>query len=207
VVGAAVVGASVAGAAAVVPALISTALMSALLIAPQSTEFSTKVALLAGLAILCGARPVLARVRTITAPISARLSADERGAVVGAAALLSVVAFSAATVVAGGHAREPQLTISSQSLPPVPSIGWTAPPSIPAVTFAVEVLELDPSMADVATRQHLLVAVPRDLAVERFLMETGDAESLAAVDHGARLTELRAVLAARSSDEDDGAHG
>jgi hypothetical protein len=178
--------------------------MATLLIAPQSTEFGTKVALLAGLAIVCGSRPVLARVHAVTAPISARLSADERGAVVGAAAVLSVIAFSAATVVAGGHAREPQLAISSQSLPPVPSIGWKAPESIPAVTFAAEVLELDPSMADATARQQLLLAVLRDLAVEEFLMETGDAESLAAVDHGARLNELRAVLGAGAPDEDGG---
>jgi hypothetical protein len=179
--------------------------LATLLIAPQRTEFGAKVGLLVALTIMCAVRPLLAhagrrwgpRARSMVAP----LSSDERGVVVGAAAMVAAVVFAGATVYVGGHAREPQLTISSESLPPVPSIEWSAPQSVPSVTVDPEVLDLDPAMARPAARQHLLLAVLRNLAVEGLLMKTGAGELLAAVDHGARLNELRSIIAGRAPAE------
>ena len=75
-------------------------LLAALLIAPQTTEFGSKVALLAALAIVCAARPIL----ELAAPLlrAARLVDAAR---VGAAALAGAVAFVGLLVVAGIPAR------------------------------------------------------------------------------------------------------
>jgi hypothetical protein len=181
------------------------AVIATMLIAPQRTEFGTKVGLLAALAITCASRPVTAAVRRRWAPrvraLVGPMSPDERGVLVGVAAIATVIVFVVATVSAGAHAREPSPVIASESLPPVPAIEWTAPVSVVEVTFEPLVLELDSSMADRQERRGLLLAVLENLAIEGALMEAGDAESLAAVAHGARLSELRSMLSQSSVDE------
>lgn len=52
-------------------------------------------------------------------------------------------------------------------------------------------------MTNPSERDELLRAVLLDLATEATLMRRGDAASLASVDHGARLIELRSVLDSR----------
>jgi len=77
-------------------------LLATLLIAPQTTEFGTKVAVLGALFLACGARPLLALLR------STRLSgwARPRGrAAVAAATLAGAPSFAALVVVAGIPAR------------------------------------------------------------------------------------------------------
>ena len=64
---------------------LSVGLLATILIAPQRTEYGTKVAVLGALAIVCGARPLLARFLPAV-PLPAR-----RLAVVGAAALAAYV--------------------------------------------------------------------------------------------------------------------
>jgi len=74
-------------------------LLAALLIAPQTTEFGSKVAVLAALALVCAARPVLEVVGT------AVRRRDWSNRAVGAAALAGTVAFVSLLVVAGIPAR------------------------------------------------------------------------------------------------------
>ena len=74
-------------------------LLAALLIAPQTTEFGSKVALLASLAIVCAARPIL----MLAAPLLRRRVWSTR--TVGAGALAGAVAFVSLLVVAGIPAR------------------------------------------------------------------------------------------------------
>jgi hypothetical protein len=87
-------------------------LLATLLIAPQTTEFATKVAVLGALAIACAARPVAevlaTRVGTFWAP-SGRVRA-------GALALAGTVAFAGLVVLAGVPARTDTAAASSPGL-------------------------------------------------------------------------------------------
>ena len=179
------------------------AAVATLLIAPQQTEFGAKVALLAALTIACAARPALAWARPRCATLSRRtmrpLSSDERGLMAGVMVVAGVAVFVVATVAVGAHAREADAVIPGDALPMVPAIDWKAPAFLPEVALAADVTELDPTMADTRSRQDLLRAVLLDLAIERELLERGDVEGLAAVDHGARLAEVRAALSSLSA--------
>ena len=74
-------------------------LLAALLIAPQTTEFGSKVALLAALTLVCAARPIL----LLATPLLRRRGWSTR--TVGAGALAGAVAFASLLVVAGIPAR------------------------------------------------------------------------------------------------------
>ncbi len=82
-------------------------LLAALLLAPQTTEFGSKVAVLSALAIVCAARPLL----VLLAEAARKHGWDGRFAVrrasraVGAAALAGTVVFVGLLVVAGNPAR------------------------------------------------------------------------------------------------------
>ena len=81
---------------------VSLGLLGALLIAPQTTEFGSKVALLAALALVCAARPPLVLIGEL---LRSRGWSVRRGRVTGAAALGGAVAFISLLVVAGIPAR------------------------------------------------------------------------------------------------------
>ena len=94
---------------------VSIGLLSALLIAPQTTEFGAKVALLGSLTLVCAARPILILLGEATAAqrgwlgarlalVFARLRAARRGAI-GAGALGAAGLFAIALVLAGIPAR------------------------------------------------------------------------------------------------------
>jgi Na+-translocating ferredoxin:NAD+ oxidoreductase RnfD subunit len=104
-------------------------LLAVLLIAPQTTEFATKVAVLAALALVCAARPlielVLSAERTRPAVDRTRLRIRSAGtAALSAAAAVSVLA-ATGLVFAAGRAAEPALgdadvlSASSGTLPEV----------------------------------------------------------------------------------------
>ncbi len=184
---------------------IAVAGVATLLIATQRTEYGAKVALLGSLTLVCALRPAVALVhrrwgrrthRTIVA-----LSPDVRGLMVGFGTIVAAVVFAATTVAAGARAREPLLAVPVEELPPLPrlpSIGSDSPRQVPDVSIGESVLDLDPEMAEPAARGDLLRAVLLDLQIEAALLRQGDAAGLAAVDHGARLVELRSLLDARS---------
>ncbi len=86
-------------------------LVATLLIAPQTTEFATKVAVLAALALLCAARPLLERLFPAAGSADDRPSAwasrfTRRGRLAtGALALAGAAAFAGLVVLAGIPAR------------------------------------------------------------------------------------------------------
>jgi ASPIC and UnbV/FG-GAP-like repeat/NQR2, RnfD, RnfE family len=87
-------------------------LLAVLLIAPQTTEFATKVAVLAALAIACAARPLIELVLTAEPPRSAvdrtRLLVRSAGrTALGAGATVGVLAATAVVFVAGLAAKPP----------------------------------------------------------------------------------------------------
>ncbi len=83
---------------------VSIGLLAALLLAPQTTEFGSKVAVLSALAIVCAARPLL---ELLGAAVRRRGWAGGLAAsrTVGAAALAGAVVFVGLLVVAGNPAR------------------------------------------------------------------------------------------------------
>ena len=86
---------------------VSIGLLAALLIAPQTTEFGSKVAVLAALAIVCAARPLLVLLADAARRRGweGRFDVRRAGRAVGAAALAGAVVFVGLLVVAGIPAR------------------------------------------------------------------------------------------------------
>ena len=98
-------------------------LLAVLLIAPQTTEFATKVAVLGALTIVCAVRPLalLARSRArsldgLFAPVAAR-GAEARRAALGAVGVMGAVVFAGLVLLAGIPARpSAAATTPSQSM-------------------------------------------------------------------------------------------
>lgn len=177
---------------------LAVAATSALLMAPQTDEFGAKVGLLAGLVIVCAARPLIDRI--VPAPGSAR---DDLGAVLhGSAAapaaarrigvgVLAAAVAGVAIVAAGSPARGTVLPDGVEALNrPAPAVD---PATLPPITIDREVVEFDHERA--ADGMHeVVVALAQDLALESRALLERDEELLAAVDHGDRLDEMLARL-------------
>ena len=185
---------------------IAVAMVCTLLIAPQTTEFGAKVALLSGLVVLCVAR--LFFERFLPAPgserdrlgVFARAGRDGdryltpgralgRGAIVGA----TVVVVGAAVVAAGASARESLVTTSTATgSGPVaqPQLDAHVDPStLPLVTVDPEVTDrgdLSPSDA-----QDVALTLAENLEVEGQALRRGEQSLLPTVDDGDRLFALQ----------------
>jgi hypothetical protein len=186
---------------------VAVAMVCTLLIAPQTTEFGAKVALLSGLVVLCVAR--LFFERFLPAPGSerdrlgafARAGRDGdryltpgraigRGAIVGA----TVVVVGATVVVAGAPARESLVVASTEAASgPVAQPQLDAhrvdPSTLPQVT-------LDPDVTDrgdlsQAEAQAIALTLAENLEVEAQALRGGERSLLPAVDDGRRLTTLQ----------------
>jgi hypothetical protein len=186
---------------------VGVATVCTLLIAPQTTEFGAKVALLSGLVVLCVARLFLERF--LPAPGSERDhlgtfagaaggSGDRyltpgralgRGAIVGA----TVVVVGATVVVAGAPARESLVTASTSAASgPVaqpPLDVHIDPSTLPQVTFDPDVTDRgDLSQADA---QAVALTLAENLEVEAQSLRRGEQSLLPSVDDGQRLTTLQ----------------
>jgi Na+-translocating ferredoxin:NAD+ oxidoreductase RnfD subunit len=156
-------------------------LLAALLAAPQTTEFATKVAVLSALFIVCAARPLL-----ILFAEAARSRGWSRGGLAagiatrtaGAAALAGAVAFVSLLVVAGIPAR----SSAGATLPPVPASNDSI-----AVTFqpAQGIAPIDDRAA-----HRIAGDVATDLQVESDSLRLRDLERATAGADGARLAAV-----------------
>jgi Na+-translocating ferredoxin:NAD+ oxidoreductase RnfD subunit len=174
------------------------ALASTLLMAPQTNEFGTKVGLLAGLVLICAARPVLDRY--LPEP---RSTADDlgrfavrlaRGRDAGAGAArgalrvgliaLVVMVVGVGIVAAGTPARGVVVADTGEILDGVPH--QVDPATFPAITISPELQDWDIGIA-----QDLLLSLAEDLELENQALLKGDASILAAADHGERLAEMQ----------------
>jgi Na+-translocating ferredoxin:NAD+ oxidoreductase RnfD subunit len=177
---------------------LAVAATSTLLIAPQTDEFGAKVGLLAGLVIVCAARPLIDRAVPETGSAaddlrsflrgSAERSAAPMRAVAGA---LAVVVAGVAIVAAGTPARGTVLPDGVEALNrPAPAVD---PDTLPPITIDPEVIEFDHERAGVGMHE-VVVALSQNLALESRALLERDEELLAAIDHGDRLDEMRARL-------------
>jgi Na+-translocating ferredoxin:NAD+ oxidoreductase RnfD subunit len=171
------------------------AVVSVLLMAPQTDEFSTKVGLLAGLVLVCAARPLLDRL--VPEPKSAaddlrrfvgglRLGAPARA---GLAALV-VLAVGAGVVLAGSPARGVVVASSAEVLGRLPN--QVDPGTLPPVT-------IDDGVTDYIAGggiQEVVVTLAQNLEFENQALLRRDASILPAVDHGDRLSEMQERLTA-----------
>ncbi len=181
------------------------ALVSTLLMAPQTNEFGTKVALLGGLAIVCACRPLLDRL--LPAPRStaddlrwwARRTAIGRGAgeLVHPALLRVVVSLAAvslvasAIVVAGVPARGVIVPNLSDVLGRVPHD--VDPATFPNISVEQGVLDWNHEISGPGA-QEIVLSLVENLLLENQAMRRGDETILEAVDHGDRLDEMQARL-------------
>ena len=154
---------------------VAIALVAVLLIAPQTTEFATKVAVLASLALVCAARPVgeiiLSRRSSLRVPSLSR-------ARVGALALAGAAVFAGLVVLAGIPART-----SEAAAGPVVNVS-----ELPEVT----VVPSDDVSTQLDRETALKIAsdLVSGLRTESEALASGDAELAATVAGGARLAGL-----------------
>jgi hypothetical protein len=178
---------------------------STVLMAPQTDEFGTKVGLLAGLMVVSAVRPLLEKVLP-----EAKTPADNlrgfiaRAATAGGrvpraaglvAATIVLLVYGAGVVVAGAPARAQVVgTSSSELLGRLPS--QVDPATLPPITIGQDVVDFNSVVAQPTTMQGILVTVAQNLELENQALLHRDGTILAAVDHGDRLTQMQAVLAA-----------
>jgi hypothetical protein len=182
------------------------AVVCTLLIAPQTTEFGAKVALLSGLVVLCVARPLFARVFPLAGSDRDRLGPFVRGlgrnangskatgrSIAGGAILAAAIVLLATTVVAAGTpAREPSAIRArpeTSSRTPADLGVRVDPTTLPRVTLDADVTEKG-GLSEVGA-QAIAVTLAENLEVEARALERGDEELVSMVDDGQRETTLR----------------
>ena len=185
--------------------LVATA--STLLMAPQTNEFGTKVGLLAGLVVVCAARPILDRILPEPRSAADDLSRFGAGLVVGggagsgalrrvgrgAIAITAVLVLGVGVVVAGTPARGSLGPDTSEMLRGVPHEVDTT--TFPAITVGQDVLDFDPKLAGSGAQQ-LLLTIAENLELENRALLRRDGDLLTAIDHGDRLIDMQARLQA-----------
>ena len=149
-------------------------LLATVLIAPQTTEFATKVAVLAALAIACAARPLL--VLAGSTGLAARLTGLGRRR----AAALSIAGAAAVCVI-----------VVLAGIPGRPATAAEAAAGDPGSLPAVTVVQADGlARIEPATARRIAGDVVADLQVESEALRLRDAERATAAADGAWLAEL-----------------
>ena len=179
-------------------------LASTLLMAPQTDEFGTKVALLAGLVVVCVARPLLDR--SVPEPgatsdevgrFTARLALGNgpRGAVRtlarAAVAVAAVLVIGAGIVVAGTPARTPTAPDTAAVLARMPE--RVDPATFPTITIEPDVTDWNHEISGPGARD-IVLTLAENLELENQALLQTDASILPVVDHGDRLGEMQARL-------------
>jgi hypothetical protein len=195
----------------------SVAFIAALLVAPQRTEFSTKVAILAALVVVCALQPLAQRLLPspgtgedrLRSWIKARFAhmtpraavAPVRLLVPSAASLVLLTGCAGLLVAAAVPAREPSNTTtsaapSSAHIPARPAIALD-PAAVPPVDVTPAVRSADSSMTDSKAREMVRDLV-EDLMIESLAVQKLDANVAASAAAGSSLqTTVRAVQHAR----------
>jgi Na+-translocating ferredoxin:NAD+ oxidoreductase RnfD subunit len=173
------------------------AIVATVLIAPQTNEFGTKVALLGSLVIVCAARPLLERlvpaagsvdddpVRFVRRLVARRMAPALAGA---GALMLAVTLVGVVIVAAGGPARGVVDPKTQDVLGRLPTD--IDPSTLPSITVAQDVVDWNHEITG-AGAQQIVLALAENLELEHEALRRGDAALLPTVDHGDRLDELR----------------
>ncbi len=181
------------------------AVASTLLIAPQTNEFGTKVGLLAGLVVICAARPILDRL--LPEP---RSEADDfgrfatqltvgsgsghgiaRGAIRVGLTVAAVLVLGVGIVAAGTPARGLVVPDTAEMLDGMPRN--VDPATFPTISVGQDVVEWDHEVAGPGM-QEVVLSLAQNLELENQALLRRDENLLTAVDHGDRLTEMQGRL-------------
>src|SRR5689334_19119355 len=165
---------------------VSVGLLATLLVAPQTTEYHTKVAVLAALALVCAARPLLERLLPAAGTAEDRAWPWARGLVVrrGWALALAAAGFAGLLVVAGIPARPASAT--ARALPggePLPQVKVVATDGISG--------RVDSATADQIARDIVL-----DLRANADALRLRDPQRATAGAAGTWLVDLRQQIGA-----------
>ncbi len=177
------------------------AVTSVLLMAPQTTEFGTKVALLGGLVLVCAARPLIDRLVPVPGSADDRLgrfamtvvSGGDAGAGVirraGRLALMcaALVVVGFGVVVAGTSAREVVGADADEVIGRVPHD--VDPSTFPTISVDQGVLDWNHEISG-AGAQQIVLTLAENLELENQALLRDDPAVLEAVDHGDRLEEM-----------------
>ncbi len=180
-------------------------LVSSLLMAPQTTEFNAKVALLSSLVLVCAARPLLdrlvpeprsagddlrrfaSRLMTGGRPAAGAASRIARAGLAGVAVLIA----GAGIVVAGSPARGVIVRDTAEILDRVPH--QVDPATFPQITVEQDVADFDHELAG-PELQGVVLTLAENLELENQALLRADEAVLHAADHGDRLVEMQARL-------------
>jgi Na+-translocating ferredoxin:NAD+ oxidoreductase RnfD subunit len=169
---------------------------SVLLMAPQTDEFGAKVGLLAGLVVICAARPLVDRAvpepfsdADALRPFAAGLTAGSpiRAALGGVA----VAALGGVILLAGTPARGVTIGDATALIEGIPTA--VDPATLPEITVAADVVDFDHELAGTGMAE-VVVTLARNLELENHALLNRDDAVLVAVDHGDRLDEMRSRL-------------
>ncbi|MBV9596492.1 MAG: hypothetical protein JOZ87_06480 [Chloroflexi bacterium] len=163
-----------------------------LLLAPQTTEFGAKVGLLAGLTLVCAARPALDRM--LPQPHSVAddvgrycFGAGRLGIPRAAVAAVGLTALMAGVVLAGTPARgEAHIDATA----PEVDASRMDPGTFPPISVDGAVTDWDPTLTGPAI-QAILLTSEQNLEIENNALLQGDPYLLTQVDHGDRLAEMQ----------------
>ena len=180
------------------------AVASTILMTPQTDEFGTKVGLLAGLVVICAARPLLDRVlpepRSAADDIRLVLTQEKTG---GAGGVTPRVAGRVALIVGAFlvlgigiyTVGAPTRAIAGAD---VAAVLGRAPQQVDPATFPTISVEQDVGDFDITLvgpgAQQLVLTLAENLMVENEGLRSADESILAAVDHGDRLAEMQERL-------------
>jgi hypothetical protein len=173
------------------------AVVAALLMAPQTNEFGTKVALLGSLVVMCAVRPLLERVVPAAGsseddPVvfMRRLVGTGIGpAVARVGAMTAAVALVAAGIVVAGAPARGFVDASAEDVFGVLPANIDAS-TLPSITVSDDVVSWNHEITGDGA-QEIVLTLAQNLRRERDALRTGDAALLPAVDHGDRLDQLR----------------
>jgi Na+-translocating ferredoxin:NAD+ oxidoreductase RnfD subunit len=180
------------------------AVMSTLLMAPQTNEFGTKVGLLAGLVVVCAARPILDRLLPEPRSTSDEIGQFARRVALGGNAGLVrglagvgltlglVLVLGVGIVAAGTPARGAVAPDVNEVFDRVPH--QVDASTFPAITVGQDVTDWDHAIAGPAA-QDIVLTLAENLELENQALLRRDPTILPAVDHGDRLDEMQARLA------------
>jgi len=183
----------------------SVGFLASIFMAPWKTEYGAKVGLLSSLAVMCACRKLLERrLPVVGSPeddprqFFTKLFADRTAAGAKTVAVRIVMVIAAAMVFAGGVvvANIPSRVPDVDALPTFDSAGVADidPASLPTVTIDPEVAGISARLATPQGAQDLAASLAFNLEVEKEAAVRGDATLLAAVDHGARLKNMQALI-------------
>ena len=168
------------------------AAVSVLLIAPQTTEFATKVALLGALVLVCAIRPLLDRVVPAPGSPDDRVGRWTSGSVarMGLISLL-VVAVGGGVFVAGSPARGVVAPGAEDVLGRLPQN--IDPATLPRISLEQGVVDWNHEIVG-AGAQAIVLTLAENLELENQALLRRDPTLLAAVDHGDRLQAMQGRL-------------